>query len=149
MMPGDTLSLLVKVPIPVTSFPATQYFIDSLKIVSSEGIQHEILMINTDILSAVAGRDTRSGSAYNYPNPFTDATSLPVFASRGERILMEIFDMRGRKVRTLLNSSGEGAIQKVTWNGTDDHGDLLPGGIYLCRVTSGEKTITCRMVLIR
>ena len=71
------------------------------------------------------------------------------FASRGERILMEIFDIRGRKVRTLLNSSGEGIAQKVTWNGTDDHGNLLPGGIYLCRVTSGEKTITCRMVLIR
>jgi hypothetical protein len=149
LAPGDTISVLVKVPIGVNNSPTINYYLDSLRITSTAGIQHVALMINADILNEAPSHDATAGLRSSYPNPFSGETAIPFILRSGDQVTLEIFDMRGRKIRTLLNDMKSAGLHKIIWNGNDDQGNRLPGGIYLYRLTTGNKISTKRMVLIR
>jgi hypothetical protein len=97
----------------------------------------------------------------NFPNPFNPSTTIsfavetPLMAS----VLIEVFDMRGRLVRTLLDGSLEQgqALQlrlgagrhSVVWDGRDDKGNPVSSGIYLYRMVAGEYQSIRRMILLK
>ena len=74
-----------------------------------------------------------------HPNPFQATTTLALPA--GGRI--DIFDMSGRRVRTLR--AGESA--RVVWDGTDDLGRAVSSGCYLCRVPSDARGMARKVLL--
>jgi hypothetical protein len=88
----------------------------------------------------------------NYPNPFNPATLIEYEIPRGkplQNVTINIYNLSGEKVRTLLNRShlsGEFAVQ---WDGRDDTGTELPGGVYLYRLQSEAGVETRKMLLIR
>jgi hypothetical protein len=76
----------------------------------------------------------------NYPNPFTTLTKIVAGHNRPDseiEVEIEIFDMSGRKVRTLnsVTQSGGYAIQPIEWDRTASDGSLVSSGTYLFRVT--------------
>lgn len=86
-----------------------------------------------------------------YPNPFSTSTTICLsgIGKSAESVELKIFDAAGRKVREIsllpLNFS-LGA--KATWDGRDDSGRKLPGGIYFCRLETGNHSQTCKKKLI-
>ncbi len=85
----------------------------------------------------------------NYPNPFRVLTRVD-FTLPGERqVNIEIFDILGRKVRSLAQSDMPRGNYSVSWDGRDDFGARLPSGVYLYRFRAGEYTRTQKMVLLR
>ena len=62
---------------------------------------------------------------------------------------LEIIDLRGHRVRTLLAGPAVAGEQMVVWDGADDRGARQPGGLYLARLTSEGRSEVRRAVLVR
>ena len=75
-----------------------------------------------------------------YPNPFNPMTSIPYQLGDGEHVVkLDILDMRGRVIRTLVDTAQAGGRQyTVTWNGVDEAGRSLPSGAYMYRLQVGN-----------
>ena len=73
----------------------------------------------------------------NYPNPFNPGTIIPFYLPQASHLRLEVFDILGRKIRTLLNGVYPAGEQQVTWDGRDENGRPVCGGIYFYRLTVG------------
>jgi len=76
-----------------------------------------------------------------YPNPFNMSTSLRYFTAKAANIEIELFDVRGRKVRSLYSGMAEPGSHVARWDGRDDFGKVLSSGVYLARMTVQDKAI--------
>jgi hypothetical protein len=86
----------------------------------------------------------------NVPNPFNPVTRIAFEVARADAtIRLEVFDVQGRLVRTLVHGRREVGRQSVQWFGRDDHGRALASGVYVARLQAGGTTQTQRMVLVR
>jgi len=88
----------------------------------------------------------------NFPNPFNPDTTISfVVAGHALQVNIEVFDMRGRLIRTLLDGSREfgAGIHSVSWDGRDYTGREVSSGIYLYRMVAGEYVSVRRMVLMK
>jgi hypothetical protein len=89
----------------------------------------------------------------NYPNPFNLSTNIvyevPQSLTDGVNVHLSIYDLLGRKVRTLVHSRNFPGSFTVQWNGMDDNGMVVAGGVYLYRLVVGESNQTRRLVLLK
>ncbi len=83
------------------------------------------------------------------PNPFNPRTSIRWEQARGAAVAVDLFDLRGRRVRTLLRSHTGAGRHRVTWDGTDDQGRTVASGTYLVRLRIGTRQLTGRVTLVR
>ncbi|HPR18088.1 MAG TPA: right-handed parallel beta-helix repeat-containing protein [Candidatus Cloacimonadota bacterium] len=129
----------------------TVLYVDQIE---SEPIVLNILFVgNDDLLNA------ETKLLGNYPNPFNPSTTISfnLTAKDAENAKIEIFNIKGQKIRTLDgdNSVAEASgscctnAHSVVWNGTDDHGKSVSSGIYYYRLKAGEKTFTSKMLLMK
>jgi hypothetical protein len=85
----------------------------------------------------------------NTPNPVTTSTRIAfVLPGGGERAALAVYDATGRRVRTFRAAFAPG-LNEVAWDGADDQGRRLPGGVYFCRLDVGGVRFARRMVLVR
>jgi hypothetical protein len=88
----------------------------------------------------------------NYPNPFNPMTtiSFDVAGTDGEnqKIRLEVYDLRGRHVRTLVDRSLPAGTHTVTWDGRNGRGERVASGIYLYRLKSEEGLFTKKMTVL-
>jgi len=80
----------------------------------------------------------------NYPNPFNPATTINYQVPEQSRVRLEVFDMLGRKVATLLNERVEAGYHQVRFDARN-----LASGMYIYRLEAGDKTITKKLTLIK
>jgi len=146
---GDSVAVRVKVPLPVLRGPLMEYETDSLRVTSAAGAFHVIIMVNRDLLTTVAGSPDPGRTLRNYPNPFRDETTIGYPMARAGMLTIEIRDMHGNLVRTLTSDRQEAGDVRLVWDATDDRGRPLPGGIYLCRAITTDRTATIRVVIVR
>ena len=86
----------------------------------------------------------------NYPNPFNAMTIIEFELSDGAAsVSLEIYNIIGQRVITLLDEPLAPGHYRITWDGTDRTGRRAASGIYLCRLRAGDWSQTNRMVLIR
>lgn len=74
-----------------------------------------------------------------YPNPANPSANIPHVLPAPARIKIEIYNMLGQRVRSLLDAERPAGILSETWDGRDDHGLPLASGTYLVRLTTREK----------
>jgi hypothetical protein len=88
----------------------------------------------------------------NYPNPFNPETNIsftiPADLS-GERATLKIFDVLGREVLTLFDDNVTSGVYNLLWNGRDNMDNPAASGIYIYRLTTGNKIQTKKMVLMK
>lgn len=88
----------------------------------------------------------------NYPNPFNPSTKInyriPTSANLSVARL-EIYNLLGQKIRTLLQTNQPSGSYTATWNGKNDAGQLVPSGYYIYRLNVGELSDTRTMILLR
>ncbi len=85
----------------------------------------------------------------SYPNPFNPVTHIVFELSRAGRVRVEIFDVAGRRVRTLVDESLPAAAHQRVWDGRDDAGRPAPSGTYYCRLQTAELTEHRKMTLLK
>ena len=85
----------------------------------------------------------------NYPNPFNPQTAIRYSLAGPSRVTLAIYDVLGRRVRTLVDQSQAAGRYQVEWNGLDDQGRSVASGTYLYRLDAGSFRQTAKMSLVR
>lgn len=88
-------------------------------------------------------------SAANYPNPFNPCTTIMFNVPQSGKVELVIYNVRGQKVRTLVNGNQASGVHRVVFDGHDDAGKALASGMYFYRLTTAEKTVTNKMLLVK
>lgn len=83
------------------------------------------------------------------PNPFNPETTIDFTLPKTGRVEATIYDILGRRQRTLADATMTAGEHQIVWDGRDDHGRTLHSGVYFCRFTDGLSTATQRLILLR
>lgn len=84
-----------------------------------------------------------------YPNPFNPSTLIPFQVAERSFVRIEIYDVAGRRIRSLAGRIFPPGKYQVTWRGRDSSGRNVSSGVYFCRMTTGPYQASQRMVLVR
>jgi predicted CXXCH cytochrome family protein len=85
----------------------------------------------------------------NYPNPFNPSTEIQFSVPVHSPVRMEVFDMSGQRIATLLDQEMAPGTYRVTWNGTGAAGRTVASGVYLYRIQAGSFVATRKMVFVK
>jgi FG-GAP-like repeat/FlgD Ig-like domain len=85
----------------------------------------------------------------NYPNPFNPSTNIRYEIIKSDKVTLAIFDLLGRKVRTLVDDIKQAGSYNVHWDGRSYAGTILPSGLYIMQIKSNSKQISRRMLLLK
>ena len=83
------------------------------------------------------------------PNPFNPRTTLRFVLGSSGRAELSIFDIGGRKVRTLVDAVLPAGPQSAVWDGTDNAGSRLPAGVYWSQLRANGYESQRKMILIK
>jgi len=103
----------------------------------------------TSVMTNLGAEPSSFFLAQNRPNPFTGRSEIRFSLVEDGRATLELFDVAGRLVTTLLDSPMSRGTHAVSWNGRDAAGNAVASGIYFYRLTSGERSEMKRMSLVR
>jgi flagellar hook assembly protein FlgD len=85
----------------------------------------------------------------NHPNPFNPTTTIGFSLPEATQVELDIYDVSGRRVRTLVDGRREAKRYAVEWDGRDDGGTRVASGIYFYRIVAGRHVETKKMVLLK
>jgi hypothetical protein len=86
----------------------------------------------------------------NYPNPFNPKTTIKFALPRESLVNLNIYDVRGRLVRSLISAKQmEATFHESVWDGKDLGGNAVSSGVYFYRLTADTKVLTKKMVLLK
>jgi hypothetical protein len=103
----------------------------------------------TDTDDNVAGIAPNPALYPNFPNPFNPETTLRFSLPKAETVSLEIFNLKGQKVRSYSNMQLSSGDHSIVWNATDDKGNSLPSGIYMYRLNAGNYSRSRKMILMK
>jgi len=85
----------------------------------------------------------------NYPNPFNPSTTIAFDIAQDGMVAIEVYNIKGQKVKTVTNEAMKAGRYTVVWNGDDNNGREVGSGVYFYRMTSGGYTKTQKMLLMK
>ncbi len=85
----------------------------------------------------------------NHPNPFNPTTSIRFTVEKEGPVELAVYDVSGRKIRTLVRDTRGPGDHVVTWDGTDQSGSRVPSGMYFYKLNSGGDSSTRKMTLVK
>lgn len=87
--------------------------------------------------------------AQNYPNPFNPTTSILYKIARTAEVKLSIYNLRGQKVRTLVDERQGVGVYRVQWDGRDQFGRAIASGVYLYKLEADNFAQTRKMLLLK
>ena len=110
-----------------------------------------IVVLSTDVKDETGDREKPSEFALsqNYPNPFNQTTKIEFTLSKSCFVSLNIYDILGRKVRTLVSEHLSSGYKSVLWDGKNDSGKDAASGIYFYQMRVGDFTETKKLVLLK
>jgi len=85
----------------------------------------------------------------NHPNPFNPTTTIGFSLDRERTVVLAIYDVSGRLVRTLVNARLSAGTYAEDWDARDQNGRAVATGIYFCSLKAGDKVQTRKAVLLK
>jgi hypothetical protein len=86
----------------------------------------------------------------NFPNPFNPVTRIAfTVPEKAGRVTLNVHNVSGRLVRTLVDETMPAGPALVVWDGTDNDGTRLPSGVYFARLAAGEESTFRKMTLLK
>jgi hypothetical protein len=101
------------------------------------------------LLSISGGIPTEYSLLQNYPNPFNPITSISYSLPVISNIELSVYNLRGEKVKQLVNSIQQAGIYSAKWDSKNSRGVNVPTGIYIYKLTAGNKIFIKKMVLLK
>ena len=141
------------------SSPSSNSYTDGVSYIMVNNISYSDSIMQADFTIGFSSNDpdpedppqlpTSIELMQNYPNPFNPTTSINYTISNNSAVQLDIFNIKGQKVSTLVNEQKDPGTYNVEWNGTNSSGTNVSSGIYLYRLTSEDIINTKKMVLLR
>ncbi|MDZ7362976.1 MAG: SBBP repeat-containing protein [candidate division KSB1 bacterium] len=85
----------------------------------------------------------------NYPNPFNPSTAINYELPKQAEVKLDIYDLQGRRIRTLVNQRQPAGRYTITWDGRNEQGEVVTSGVYIYQLRAGNFVQTRRMALVR
>jgi hypothetical protein len=85
----------------------------------------------------------------NYPNPFNPSTKIGFSLPTHEYVRIDVYDILGGRVATLIDEERPAGSYQVTWDGTGDNGTPIASGVYLYKIQAGTYSLTKKMVFLK
>jgi len=93
----------------------------------------------------------------NYPNPFNPTTTISFSVTQNAKsgsdgssfVTLEIYNLKGQKVKTLIQGEISEGLQQVIWDGKDENNNPVSSGVYLYRLETADKVISKKMILMK
>jgi hypothetical protein len=85
----------------------------------------------------------------NYPNPFNASTVIQFTNKHDGNVTLEVFNILGQNVATLMEGFKPLGVYAVTWDGTDSRGNTVPSGLYFYRVSTDDFVSVKKMTLLK
>lgn len=85
----------------------------------------------------------------NFPNPFNPSTEIRFALARNEKVQINIYNILGQKVKTLLSKNLNAGIHSVKWDGSNNYGTKLPSGVYFYKMKAGSFVKVKKMLYLR
>ena len=123
---------------------------------TNDGAAIRMVAIDLDIDDVSSDRDTGGSSVkpitmltQNYPNPFNPSTNIRFYNPKNGNVKLNIYNVRGQLVNTLVDGFMESGNHSITWNGVDNNNRSVASGVYFYKLDADGKTETKRMVLMK
>ena len=107
-------------------------------------INHKPIAVSVELVTIGEEIPTGFELGANYPNPFNAETVIPFGVPKASPVRIEVYDVLGRRVATLLDEIVAAGRHEVTWRV-----QALPAGVYLIRLTVGNVIQTQRATLMK
>ena len=127
-----TITINTSIDEPSDAIIKYQFFDKNQTIISS-GIQKIQLLIPTDYILN-----------QNYPNPFNHRTTISYGVPEKSFVNIDIFDIKGRLVESLVSDEHENGFYQQSWNGGN-----VASGLYFIKLSTGKKILTKKMILLK
>ena len=85
----------------------------------------------------------------NYPNPFNPLTTIKYDLPENSQVQITIYNMLGRKVKTLVHGFEVAGFKAVQWQGRNDFGQSVGAGVYFCQIQTRDFVHTRKMILLK
>ena len=85
----------------------------------------------------------------NYPNPFNSATIIQYSVKSPVQIKIKVYNTLGQKVKSLIDNYHPAGDFSIVWDGTNELGQTISGGIYYCRMEAGSSSQINKMLFIK
>jgi hypothetical protein len=85
----------------------------------------------------------------NFPNPFNSSTTISFLLPKDTSCSLDVYNIRGQKVRSLINEPRFAGNHSVVWNGLDDSGKPVSSGLYFYRLTTPNSSQINKMLLLK
>jgi hypothetical protein len=120
-----------------TMYTMEGWYIDDVQIVNyTDSDENEIIPAATSL-------------AQNHPNPFNPETTISFSLVQEGPVLLEIFNIKGQKIKTLLNDVTTPGIHNLIWQGKDDNNHPVSSGVYFYRLNTVDFSKIKKMILIK
>jgi hypothetical protein len=132
--------------------PGSLLATDGEVVATSNGSSISIYYLHEDKLWRVESDPSlpdRFELAQNYPNPFNPITFIEFSLPHPARIKLEVFNVLGQTVATLVDGERTAGYHTISWDGRDGSGSLVASGVYIYRVSAGGFRASAKMILIR
>lgn len=101
-------------------------------------------------VASVSGREPAEVvNLANHPNPFISATTVTFALSGPSEVSLDVYDLAGRKVKSLSSGRRAAGDHRVAWDGTNDRGRRVASGVYFLRLDTGRGVATRHLNLVR
>jgi hypothetical protein len=122
----------------------------------SSGNESEIVTIEAFVESEETSIPVITKLSGNYPNPFNPSgagrspvTNISFSIKEASQVTIDIYNLRGEKVNTLVNEYLEPNYYNVEWNGRDENNRSVASGVYFYKMKAGRYTSTKKMILMK
>jgi len=152
--PASSTTVSVRVHIPAD---APMHYIDDVTLTATSAMDSGVFssgVVSTEVVTTSASDfDPFIPGIFklsqNYPNPFNPSTTIQYTLERSANVELCVYNVIGQKIRTLTQGSYPVGTYEVEWDGTDESGSRVASGIYFYRLTAGDHSRTCKMMLMK
>ena len=85
----------------------------------------------------------------NYPNPFNPTTTIAYNLASDGPVTLEVYNIKGQKVTTLVNKQQSAGSHTIVWDGKDDSGRAVSSGVYHYRLRTNNNYVSRKMLLMK
>jgi len=117
--------------------------------VTAWGWAFDNINVTTDFVAAAGDLPAAMALEQNYPNPFNPKTTIAFTLDRSGPVKLQVFDVQGRLVRTLVNEIRTAGPYRIDWDGKDNAGRTAAAGLYMYRLVAGDMVQQKKMTLLK
>jgi endonuclease I len=121
----------------------------SVEITPGQSGETRLRVLVGQAVGEAAGLPEKVTLGAGYPNPFRDEVTLEYALPEEKKVHVAVYDLLGRRVRTLADGRREAGSHTITWEGRSHGGEPLASGVYFVRMRAGDVTRSAKLVRVQ